>query len=238
MPVRFELAEMAMLAQMLQGQFYFHDRWSFTYGHPETDEDVTFNPATDADAYVNYLRFRKTSEGPQNLTELEVSKSFLLKCPQKTAAPGTKYGVFSDQFAFEGGTHLQRSEHLAIAYDVRRPPNLMSLDGWRGLADVIVAWRVPRYIWFDAYLYELQGRIHKHRCWGGWLGWVPHQVDPATLPDHARLYPVGPGTLIASQEGQVDSDNPEDVVRAQAVETALVELGILPSYTELVAPGP
>ena len=58
------------------------------------------------------------------------------------------------------------------------------------------------------------------------------------MPPGTLLFPVGPGTLVASQETQLDSADPAQLVRAQAVEIALVDLGVLPTRDELIRASP
>lgn len=97
-----------------------------------------------------------------------------------------------------------------------------------------MAWRVPLHIGIGSRNYPIHDAVFDHRAWAGWMGWFPGRIDPVALPAFALTFPVGPGTLVAAQETNVITTDPAQVARAQEVETALVELGVLPSRDELI----
>ncbi len=230
--------EFLAFGRMLEGELIFTGNWVYSRTEEEAQRNSGFNPVREPEAYLEYLQAehrRKTNEFGEIGT---LDEGYLLQLPHLLPSPPEDRYDYYDRFHYEGGTTLPRSEKLSYTSDFYRGPVVFDLAGWRRLTELFVAWRVPRYIWFDAYLYELEGRIHKHRAWGGWLGWFAHPIRPGDMPAGTLLFPIGPGTLVASQETQLDSDDPVQLARAQAVEIALVDLGILPTREELIRPSP
>ncbi|MFQ6546309.1 hypothetical protein AADZ90_000020 [Aestuariibius sp. 2305UL40-4] len=233
-PLLKAMDEFLAFGRALEGELIFTGNWVYSRTDEEAHNNTGMNPVREPEAYLEYLKNehrRKTKELGDIGT---IDEAYTLKLPHAFPSPPDVPYDYYDQVRYRGGTRMMHSEQLVYASYVSRGAVILDLAGWRRLTELFVAWRVPRYIWFDAYLYELEGRIHKHRAWGGWLGWFAHEIRPADMPDGTLLFPIGPGTLVASQETQLDSADPAQVQRAQAVEIALVDLGILPTMAELI----
>ncbi len=227
-----------IFARSLDGELVFSGNWVYSRTDEEAQKNLGLNPVAEPVIYLEYLK----TEHARNAREVghyeDFGDTFSLSLPHATPSASNDPYDYYDVFDFQGGVERRQSDQLLYASDVRRPPNFLDLAGWTRLTELIVAWRVPRYIWFDSYLYELEGRIHKHRAWGGWLGWFPEPIDIKDLPLGARAIPVGPGTLVASQDQQLQSEIPAQLEQAQKVELALVELGVLPTQEELIRASP
>lgn len=225
-------------ARSLNGELHFTENWVYARTNEEAQNNRGFNPVTEPDTYREYLR----AEDNRNKEDVGdyggLDEYYSLTLPHASPSPPSDPYNFRDLFHYTGGLAQTQSDQLLFSIDRRRGPSFFDLAEWTRLTELIVAWRVPRYIWFDSYLYELEGRIHKHRAWGGWLGWFPHQIDVKDLPLGALTIPVGPGTLVASQQNQLQSEVPKQLEQAQKVELALADLGVLPTKEDLIRASP
>ncbi|MEO0862858.1 MAG: hypothetical protein AAFY65_19865 [Pseudomonadota bacterium] len=227
-----------MFGRSLNNELIFKGNWVYSRTDEEAKNNSGFNPIEEPGAYLEYLR----SEYDRNIEEVghygDFGAVFSLSLPHASSSPPNDPYNYYDIFDFDGGIDRHLSDQLLFRSERARGPAFFNLAEWTRLTELIVAWRVPRYIWFDSYLYELEGRIHKHRAWGGWLGWFPQQIDATDLPLGALTIPVGPGTLVASQQNQLQSEIPAQLDKAQKVEQALVELGLLPTKEDLIRASP
>ncbi len=240
---RYEPLEEAMVrvrefGKSLEGELIFNGNWVYSRTDEEAQRNQGFNPVREPSVWMDYLR----AEHARNRAEVgdygDFGETFTLTLPHAAPSPPNDPYDFYDRFRFEGGPARSFSDHLVFNSEHYRDEPVFDLAGWTRLTELITAWRVPRYIWFDSYLYELEGRIHKHRAWGGWLGWFPQQIEVADLPLGALAIPVGPGTLVASQQNQLRSEVPAELQQAQKVELALVDLGVLPTQEDLIRASP
>ncbi|WP_428960032.1 Imm52 family immunity protein [Xanthomonas oryzae] len=79
---------------------------------------------------------------------------------------------------------------------------------------------------FDMYMMDRQ--LFPHRRWLGWMGFVPHIVEPKHLPEAASLIPVGTkGTVIVAVDECFDLNNPAHLKRAHQVEARMAHVGLL-----------
>lgn len=222
----------------LDSELLFRGNWVYSRTDNEAQNNRGFNPVTEPDLYLDYLR----AEDARNKEEVgdygDIDSYYSLTLPHASPSPPNDPYDYYERFHYFGGTEQNGSDRLKFSSDIARSPGFFNLAEWTRLTELIVAWRVPRYIWFDSYLYELEGRIHKHRAWGGWLGWFPHQINVKDLPLGALAIPVGHGTLVASQQTQLRSEVPQELEQAQKVEMALVEIGVLPSQEDLIRASP
>ncbi len=237
-PLVAALEDFRIFGKSLDGNLIFNGNWVYSRTRREAQNNQGFNPVTEPEVWMDYLRTEHTRNTEEVGDYGDFGETFSLTLPHASPSPPNDPYDYYDVFHFWGGVNRQQSDKLSFSSEVARPPGFLDLAGWTRLTELIVAWRVPRYIWFDSYLYELEGRIHKHRAWGGWLGWVPQRIDAQDLPPGARAIPVGPGTLVASQDQQLQSEIPAQLEQAQKVELALVDLGVLPTQEELIRASP
>ncbi|QSQ38949.1 Imm52 family immunity protein [Xanthomonas translucens] len=77
-------------------------------------------------------------------------------------------------------------------------------------------------------MYMGEHQLFPHRRWLGWMGFVPHMVEPRHIPEAAELIPVGrKGTVIVAVDECFDLHNPAHLKRAHEVEARMAHLGLL-----------
>ncbi len=113
----------------------------------------------------------------------------------------------------------------------------LTLKESAGVITTIINWRVPKFVAVGSSNYELHDRVFDHRACPGWMAWFPTRIDPQGLPGYALTSDIGPGTLVATQESNVITTDPAQVERANEVEMALAQLGVLPTLDELLGRG-
>ncbi|UXW01100.1 Imm52 family immunity protein [Xanthomonas oryzae] len=79
---------------------------------------------------------------------------------------------------------------------------------------------------FDMYMMDRQ--LFPHRRWLGWMGFVPHAVEPKHIPEAAALIPIARrGTVIIAVNECFDLNNPDHLKRAHQVEARMAHVGLL-----------
>ena len=177
------------------------------------------------DEFLDFLRKRKTRDDHFTINASAFSTQI---------NPGDRYTA-TGTINYSGGTSKFRSDKLyfsAGASDVR--DNNLTLQEYLTMIRLIVAWREPRLIVVGSGTYETYDRVFWHRAWNGWIGWFPQQIDPSILPDFAMTWRIGNGTAVATQETNVLSRYPDQRQRANEVEMALTDAGILPTTDEVL----
>ena len=81
--------------------------------------------------------------------------------------------------------------------------------------------------------YATYDRVFWDRAWDGWMAWLPKKIDPRILPESAITIPMEPGTLVATQQENVDGTDPVQKRNANELELSLAEGGLLPTVEEL-----
>ncbi|MGX8285223.1 Imm52 family immunity protein [Xanthomonas oryzae] len=77
-------------------------------------------------------------------------------------------------------------------------------------------------------IYMVENQLFPHRRWLGWMGFVPHMVEPKHIPEAAALIPVGTkGTVIVAVDECFDLNNPDHLKRAHRVEARMAHIGLL-----------
>ncbi|WP_147193138.1 Imm52 family immunity protein [Xanthomonas oryzae] len=77
-------------------------------------------------------------------------------------------------------------------------------------------------------IYMGENQLFPHRRWLGWMGFVPHMVEPKHIPEAAALIPVGTkGTVIVAVDECFDLNNPDHLKRAHRVEARMAHIGLL-----------
>ncbi|MGX8285221.1 Imm52 family immunity protein [Xanthomonas oryzae] len=77
-------------------------------------------------------------------------------------------------------------------------------------------------------MYMGSHQLFPHRRWLGWMGFVPHMVEPKHIPEAAALIPVGTkGTVIVAVDECFDLNNPDHLKRAHRVEARMAHIGLL-----------
>lgn len=136
--------------------------------------------------------------------------------------------------SYSGG--LNRTPgHDSLTLDAYIPPydHNLTLQEYLTMIRSIVEWREPRMVSVGPGTYGRYDRVFWNRAWDGWIGWFPQEIDPRVLPDFALTWRIGNGTAVATQETNVLSRFPDQKEKANELEIALVEAGILPTEAEL-----
>jgi hypothetical protein len=109
----------------------------------------------------------------------------------------------------------------------------------RWVTSAISIWPTALYATF-APLWHSERRIFQDRPGVGWMIYLPRAITAAQVPEARQLVPVNApdgsprGTIVVSvTEGGYSDDNPEHLATAQAIETRLVDLDLLPRFADL-----
>jgi len=128
----------------------------------------------------------------------------------------------NNRLSFLGKNYTKPREHT------------LTFKEWVNVITEIVAWRTPLFVAVGSRNYPIHDAVFDHRAWSGWMAWFPTRVDARGLPEYALTLDIGEGTLVATQETNVITTDPSQVERAKEVEIALVELGVLPTKSDLI----
>lgn len=212
------------LLKEIRGQNTFVEEWR-DVRTPEDHERATgLNPLTDEEAYIRYLRDENEATG-FTFSILAFSRKIYPHDPRTYSALLTYRGGKAPYPTFDSlffGCNEPEGE---------RDHNL-TLQEYLTMIRTIVEWREPRMVSVGN-SYETYDRVFWNRAWDGWIGWFPQEIDPRVLPDFALTWRIGNGTAVATQETNVLSRFPDQKEKANELEVALVEAGILPTETEL-----
>ncbi|HEX7908255.1 MAG TPA: hypothetical protein VF534_09235 [Paraburkholderia sp.] len=90
-----------------------------------------------------------------------------------------------------------------------------------------------------SYKYFARQQVFDDRPGAGWMLYLPREITHAQVPEARRLIPVmdgghWKGTIVVSvDDGAFRIDNAEHVASANAIERRLVDLDLLPRFTDL-----
>jgi hypothetical protein len=109
----------------------------------------------------------------------------------------------------------------------------------RWIRTAVSIWPTALFATF-APLWHSERRIFQDRPGVGWMIYLPRAITAAQVPEARQLVPVNApdgsprGTIVVSvTEGGYSDDNPEHLATAQAIETRLVDLDLLPRFADL-----
>lgn len=135
--------------------------------------------------------------------------------------------------SYSGGLAEQRHNKLSFNCNIPPEDHNLTLQEYLAMIRSIVEWREPRLIVVGPGTYKTYDRVFWNRAWKGWIGWFPQEIDPRALPDFALTWRIGKGTAVATQETNVLSRFPDQKEKANELEVALVDAGVLPTSDEL-----
>jgi hypothetical protein len=113
----------------------------------------------------------------------------------------------------------------------------VTIPHYIALADILLTWQRPRYMWLGDPWYARKGHglFHGHRTVANWIAWVPQSVTPTQIPSAHIVRPHLGGTLIVTQPDFFNArDNQPAIDRANAVASEMNEAGVLPLLSDLV----
>ena len=108
------------------------------------------------------------------------------------------------------------------------------------LLNIVTQWKRPMHVRFGPRLYNMEHHpLDRARLGIGWLGWVPFNLDPLSVPEAEIVRPMNGGSLIVTQTELWQADEGQShyssaaIGRAQEVEIRLNLLGVLPTGMEI-----
>ena len=223
--LRAALNEALALMQALIGTTRYFEEWRIVRTEAEHKANTGLNPLSDPEAWIADV-IASNGDDSYRFGTLAFSKQIKQADPRYYAAG----------LNFDGGALSPRAPQVGLYLARTDPDHNMTLEEYIRVIETFVSWRTPVYIAVGADSYGTYDRVFDHRAWNGWLGWFPATIHGSDLPDHALTVPIGPGTLVATQETNVIARLDDHRARAQAVEVALVELGVLPTLEALRKP--
>lgn len=181
------------------------------------------NPLADPRAFVDYCLATSNEE----FYQLEV-----LAFSQKIFPDNPR--MYSAGIGYSGGRSEARFDALTFYCTSSHRDRNLTLNQWAEMIARIIAWREPRMVSVGTGNYTIYDRVFWDRAWDGWMAWLPKQIDPRILPETAITIPMGPGTLVAAQQVNVDGTDPVQKRNANELELSLVDAGVLPTESELM----
>lgn len=213
-----------VLMERLVGTTSYIEDWRVIRSEAEYKANTGLNPLKSKKEWIEHeLSSSANGDDIFNLSILAFSRQIKQKDPR----------FYSASLTISGGALSGALPTVFLGCALTNPDHNMTLQEYVQVIEAIVDWRTPTYVGVGSPHYGIYDRVFDHRAWDGWLGWVPAPVHQSEVPNHAIAKPLGPGTLIAAQESNVIGRLDEDKARANAVEIALVEHGLLPTLAAL-----
>lgn len=213
------VGNLAKVLDTLRGQNRYVEDWRVVRTAQDHDNATGLDPVHQSQEYYTFLRdTKKQSDDLFTLGPLAFSRQIFPTEPQR----------YSASISYAGGTANTRADQMSFNTGPIED-NSLTLQEWFGMIQAIVNWRRPRIITVGSASYGIYDRVFDHRAWDGWIGWFPQIIDPAILPDFALVTELAAGTIVATQETNVIARDPEHKERANQVEMALADAGILPT---------
>lgn len=214
------------LAGRLIGSNRYVEEWRQVRTAAEHKANTGLNIIADSEEFLSFLQKVNDSQDFFLIDTTGFSSAIPREDPRYyTASLGYSGGLLhgaNNQLNFSGSNYAEPFEHT------------LSFKEWVNVITEIVAWRTPLFVAVGSRNYPIHDAVFDHRAWPGWMAWFPTRVDARGLPEYARTLDIGEGTLVATQETNVITTDPSQVERAKEVEIALVELGVLPTKSDLI----
>ncbi len=212
------------LLQELLGQNRYVEEWREVRTPEDYDKATGLNPVKNQAEFLSYIKQKWGEEDDYfSISTTAFSKNIFPDDP-RTYSAGVNYS---------GGLTENRFNSFGFYCTSAHRDHNLTLQEYLTMIRSIVEWCEPRMVSVGAGNYARYDRVFWNRAWDGWIGWFPQQIDPRILPDFALSWRIGNGTAVATQETNVLSRFPDQKERANELEIALVEAGILPTEDEL-----
>ena len=213
------------LMRSLIGTTRYIEYWRQDRSYEENQAAAGVDPLADPKAYLEFQKnLGNKSDRLFNIGAYAFSNKIFPNDPTKESL----------SLHYSGGTENQGANTLSVIPSITNGQTNLTLEEWLRVIGTIIDWRQPRYIAVGSGNYGIHDRVFEHRAWNGWLGWFPVWIDRQGLPSYALTFDVGPGTLVATQETNVITNDPAQRERAKEVEIALAQMGVLPTNAYLV----
>lgn len=217
------LGQARALMQALIGTTRYFQQWRVVRTQAEHSANTGLDPLAAPDEWDAHVFALNDGDAALRFDVLAFSDQIAQDDPRLYAAG----------LGYEGASAPRKPLRLRIYCAQTDPDHNMTLHEWARVIETLVAWRPPAYISVGPSSYGIHDRVFDHRAWDGWMGWLPADIAHARLPDHAQTFRIGHGTLVATQDSNVIARLNDHRARAQAVEVALVEMGVLPTLAAL-----
>lgn len=212
-----------LLSQLL-GQNRYIEEWREVRTPKDHDKATGLDPVKYPAEFLTYIRRKWSKEDDYfSIATIAFSKKIFPDDPRK----------YSSGINYSGGVADNRFNSLGFYCTSAHQDNNLTLQEYLTMIRSIVAWREPRMISVGPGTYGRYDRVFWNRAWDGWIGWFPQEISPRVLPDFALTWRIGNGTAVATQETNVLSRFSDQKEKANELEIALVEAGILPTEAEL-----
>ncbi|WP_417794737.1 hypothetical protein [Terasakiella pusilla] len=214
------------LARRLVGTNRYVEEWRQVRTAAEHKANTGLSIITESEEFLRFLQKENDNQDSFLINTTGFSSAIPREDPRYYTASlgysgGLLYGA-NNQLNFSGSNYVEPPEHT------------LTFKEWVNVITEIVAWRTPLFVAVGSRNYPIHDAVFDHRAWPGWMAWLPTRVDGQGLPEYARTLDIGEGTLVATQETNVITTDPSQVERAKEVEIALVELGVLPTKSDLI----
>ncbi|MFV0643845.1 MAG: hypothetical protein ACK5NN_05000 [Sphingomonadaceae bacterium] len=201
----------------------YFENWIVVRTQEEQENGNPLEILRNKNEHLSFLRSRGASDARFSVSALATSKQI----DNETSLDVTATCNYS------GGLEENRFDNISLGfYTPLELHENLTLQEYLSVIRNIVEWREPRMVSVGN-SYATYDRVFWNRAWDGWIGWFPQEINPRVLPDFALTWRIGNGTAVATQKTNVLSRFPDQKEKANELEIALVEAGILPTETEL-----
>lgn len=201
----------------------YFENWIIVRTQEEQERNKPLDILQGRDEHLSFLKSQGGSDAHFFANALATSKQVKNETPLNVTAICN----------YSGGLGENRFDELDISfYTPLELHENLTLQEYLSVIRNIVEWREPRMVSVGN-SYATYDRVFWNRAWNGWIGWFPQEINPRVLPDFALTWRIGNGTAVATQETNALSRFPDQKEKANELEIALVEAGILPTETEL-----
>jgi Immunity protein 52 len=205
---------------------------------------IQFSPDTAGWRVYRSLEEGQNETGLDPISQMEEIISFYqlqgLDNPDGKSSMFIDAAVFRDSFSNKNIDYQWNSpigrDRLTLKLDDMRHVAPVTLDRYIALADILIKWWRPRYMWVGDpnYWHDKHSMFDNVRTLANWFAWVPQTVDPVHIPSAHLVQPHLGGTLVVTQPDFFNiNDNQPAIDRANAVEYEMNEAGVLPRLIDL-----
>lgn len=205
------------------GTSSFFEGWIIVRTPEEQASGRGFDILRHKDEHLSFLRGKGKRDAYFLISALATSRQIENNIPLNVTATCN----------YSGGQDEQRHDRFSLNFYIPPEDRNLTLQEYLTVIRSIVEWREPRMISVGSGTYSTYDRVFWNRAWDGWIGWFPQEISPSVLPDFALTWRIGNGTAVATQETNVLSRFPDQKEKANELEIALVDAGVLPTESEL-----
>ena len=229
---------------------------SMTAVYPASDQnfDHGFEEAlTILKEVEKHRRFSKVWKcfGGNLWEEHDKVRSYFLQTPVNADPKDASFGVNFDNYGSDSVLEIPIELHYnwgdqlnTVLLKFRQYDNVHGLNYEQisPILKTIIMWKNPMHLSLGSVSYAMHDHpLSMSRLGIRWIGWLPFNLNPSDVSEAEVVENYLGGTFVASQKlfWQPDEGYPgyskEAIKRTQAVEIQLAQLGVLPTYPELLS---